>query len=191
MRFVSIAVVIAFADTASADPQLDAGFRDEAMQLATRGDRVAGWGTLRLDGSRKRYHFATLLPVEGGEQRGAYLIEQAPDALWLVTFNMDGRTDAYQHADVIPVPDVPWTISNDTAIMHLQGHHHGGETLSFGLRGSELVLLTYSSSDDVTDPQDHEIRETYARRSAPSLATAFTSDSDLAVAGPARVAAAL
>ena len=182
------AIVIASARVASADDALEVGFREAAQQVATLQDRfVVGWGTPRLDGSRRPHFFATLMPRNEG--RGAYLIEQAPDAWWLVTFfNEDGRTDAFVSGGVDPeTSTVPWTVSTDTAIAHEQGHRHGGETLSFGLRGTELVLLTYVWDDDVTSSRGRQVVHHYARGAAPLLAAAYTRDSRIAVAGPVRV----
>ena len=191
MRRVAIVVVLGLAGSAAAAPDFDASFREAATQLGVQQDRfVTGWGTARLDGSKTPHRFATLMPADG-MGRGAYLIEQAPNVLWLVTFNADGRTQPFVGGSGVPESKVPWSVLNDTAIPHTQGHHHGGESLALAFRATSLVITSYSSTGDVTDTRERTIEHAFPRATAPLAATFYTRDSQLAIVGPARSVSAL
>ena len=102
----------------------------------------------------------------------------------LVSFYTDGRT-------------MVWTGKpEDTAIEHAQGHHHGGETITFALRGGEPVVLAYEYVEDASDQDAQPTHKEFAKDGrcddgCPSLATFVHEDSEMQVAGPAATAEAL
>ena len=170
-----------------------AAWKRGAKQLADDTSRfVAGWGTVRLDGEVP-IRFATLLPHGMGE-RGAYLFELAPHHVVEISFYADGRTTVFGNttSSVESTAVVPFSEEPDTSIVHLTGHHHGGESLTFGLRGGELVVFTYAYTDDITDhsekPIDQKFPNDFAcRPRCPDLATFRTYlGSQLGVSKPAR-----
>jgi hypothetical protein len=129
-----------------------------ALRLARHdGARVVAWGTIRLDGSAQRYRFATVQP--NGLGRGRYLIERTPSVAWLLTFKNDGRTQAFWGGGWNVEPT--WRAHDDTAMLHVQSFHRGGESFQFGVRGGDLVALNYSY-DDIEIPTTH-VRNTYVR----------------------------
>jgi len=178
---------------ADAPPSLDdEGFRTMAREVAARSARyIAGWGTLRLDGTATPYRFATLEPIEV-DGRGAYLLEQAPGQLWLLDFYQDGRATIFLGGDgTRPATEPAWTTRHETAITHGQGHRAGGESFSFGLRGGALVLLQYDFTNDARTPDpslDRAVRYVAADGSCaecPPVAGYTFEDTQLRVRGPA------
>src|SRR5262245_26167732 len=119
----SLVVLLAASGLVAADPKSDPDvtFRAEAKQFATTSKRqIIGWGTVRLDGTSRRYRFAAMIAsgkrdiIAGGFEsvcgdathsvacRGAYLVEQAPGKLWVIGFsdNRWGPTTPFHAQDV-------------------------------------------------------------------------------------------
>jgi hypothetical protein len=170
--------------------------RDVVAFAQATSRAIAGWGTVRLDGERP-IRYATLVPHGMGE-RGAYLLELAPHHIVELTFYYDGRTSPFaDNHGAIAESDMPFTDGLGISISHITGHHHGGETLTFGLRGDELVVFEYTYTDDVTDheekPIDQKFPDDFAcRPRCPDLATFhYFRGSQLGVSAPARSIAAL
>jgi hypothetical protein len=172
--------------------------RDVAALASANARYVVGWGTVRLDGAHP-IRFATLAPHGYGAERGAYVLELAPHHVVELTFYFDGRTSMFAGGDGVetPVEQVEWQVSDAVAISHDTGHHHGGESLELALRDGELVLLSYTYTDDVTDkseqPIEHAFPRDFACRPGCPLAATYHSywGSQLAVSKPARSAADL
>jgi hypothetical protein len=174
----------------------DEDFRDLAEALARRtARRVAAWGTAPLADDDTPRRFAVLDADEPLGGRGAYLVEAAPGALWLVAFSVDGRTMAW----AVPAGgagdgEAPWTARADLGIEHGQGHRRGGETLTFAVRGGQLVVLEHEYVEDAAE--DEPVTRRFAEfgvcaTPCPPLAGYPTTDLDLAVRGPAAALDAL
>ncbi len=86
--------------------------------------------------------------------RGEYVIEQAPDKIWLVAFEEDRlnathplwrmtgwhRDDDGFEGDVVDVSQ-DWTALPDRALRFKAMHNHGQLDVMIGLRGGTLVVL--------------------------------------------------
>lgn len=145
-------------------------------RVGRRTDRIVGAsGEAMLGDDGVPHRWARLDPEEPVRVRGAYVIEDATQ-VWVVTYETDGRTE-------------PWTgTTTDRAIEHGQGHHHGAETITFALRGGDLVVLSYELVDD--DETGESIRKRFARhgecaKPCPRLRGFETVDARLEVRGPA------
>jgi hypothetical protein len=158
---------------------------DEAFRVAVRlftarpGARriVAAWGTLHLDGTAKRYRFATLdviLDIHDGTRKrvpgtagqGTYIVEQAADRYWLVGFDYDASSfhheERYRGNDGSPLPAEPaWLELDDVGIAHGQNHNHGKNHATIALRGGSWVVLR-EDDDNVRREPDEEIAHAYA-----------------------------
>lgn len=158
---------------------------------------VGGWGTVKLDGENP-IRFATIVP-DGMGERGAYLLELAPHHIVAVGFYYDGRTSAFgdERTGIDPRDDLEFREHDETSISHGTGHHHGGESLRFGLRDHELVLFEYSYTDDVTDDTEKPIENKFpddfaCRPRCPDLARfRYYLGSQLSVSTAARTIAEL
>lgn len=183
---VDAAAPVAVAPAANPDDS----FRAAVQKYATRTSRyVAGWGTVRADGTSPT-RFATLLPNEANNARGAYLFELGDKRAAVVSYDYDGRTQPFHGGDGVQqkAADVAWEVSPDTVVRHAAGHHHGGETIGFGLRDGQLVVMSYSYTDDASDPASKPIEETFVAKpgqacspKCPLLASHKYQDSGLAV----------
>lgn len=144
--------------TAAACAPEDRVFCAAALRLARHDSaRVVAWGTIRLDGSARRYRFATVQVM--GLTQGHYLIERTPSVAWLLTFKNDGRTQAFWGGGWNVEPT--WRTHDDTAMLHSQSFHRGGESFEFGVRGGDMVMLDYSHGDAEIPGSD--VQHTYAR----------------------------
>lgn len=177
-------------------PGSTAAWQHDVAALAAANDRyVAGWGTVRLDGDHP-IRFATLAPHGYGGERGAYVLQLAPHHVVELTFYFDGRTSMFAGGDGVeqPVDRVEWQVSDAVSISHATGHHHGGETFELALRDGDLVLLSYTYTDDVTDkseqPIAHDFPKDFACRPGCPLAATYHTywGSQLAISKPARSA---
>ena len=159
-------MLVASASIAHADPDLDfqAHVRDHATQTHRE---VVAWGTLQLDGTPRPYRFAMLDEAGGVQQpnlgaydcgdrwcRGEFVIEQAPDKIWLVTFEEDRLNDTHPlwrvtgwhhdddgwDGDVVE-PSQDWSVLPDHALRFKAMHNHGQLDVLLGLRGGKLVVL--------------------------------------------------
>jgi hypothetical protein len=177
-------------------PDLGAAFRDLADELAARtARRVIAWGEAPLGDDRALRRFAVLEPDDQQDGRGAYLIEAAPDTLWLITFRVDGRTLPWgpmtgESTESDPV----WRQRSDRWIDHEQGHHRGGETVHVALRRGRPAVLVYEYTGDA----DSEVteRRRFARdgvctEPCPALAGFDTEDAGMEVIGPVATVDAL
>jgi hypothetical protein len=180
-------------EPAAKTPEGNAAWKRDIIALAsTTGRYVAGWGTIALDAKRP-IRFATLAPSENVNGRGAYVLELAPHHIVELTFYVDGRTSMFAAGDgtMISPASLPWLESDAHELHHDTGHHHGGETLSLGVRDGEIVVLAYTYTNDVTDESEHPIAKTYpsdfACRPRCPLAATYHSywGSELAVSQPA------
>lgn len=195
LRLLLIAA-IARACPATPAATADDAFRTLVEKIGARTERrVIAWGTAQLadDGVARR--FAVLEPEDLRHGRGAYVIEDKSDALWLVSFYADGRTVPWAlETGATSDADAPWRTLDDRAIEHAQGHPGGGEQVTFALRDGELVVLEHDHIDDV----EREVveRQRFAQRGVcrepcPALRGFATEDLDLRVVGPARTVDAL
>jgi hypothetical protein len=166
----------AVAADAAPTPESFIELADAIAKKSARRVTASGEAKLAEDGQPRRW--ATLEPEELDDGRGAYLLEAAPGRLWLVSFYADGRTMAWEGKP------------EDTAIEHAQGHHRGGETITFALRGGEPVVFAYEYVDDASDEDSKPVHKEFAKDGScaagcPPLATFEHDDSDLKVVGPA------
>lgn len=174
-------------------PDPDEAFKRGAIAFAARSERfIEAWGTTRLDGVHPS-RFTVLRPTTTSKsQRGAYLFELAPGRVVAVTFAVDGRTREYAAGDGLDhgVASLPFAARGETAIAHEGGHHHGGETFTFGLRNGKLVLFDYALTDDITDKTERPVHESFATNRVcvtpcPALTSHSYADSELAVSAEA------
>src|SRR5215470_14753639 len=132
---VTLLAVVAGPGLAAAGPKSDPDvtFRAEAKQFATATKRqLVGWGTVRLDGTSRRYRFAALVAtgkhdlLEGFESlcgdaahsvacRGAYLVEQAPGKLWVIGFsdNRWGPTTPFHAQDLDAAKEPTFDVADE------------------------------------------------------------------------------
>jgi hypothetical protein len=186
MRFSRWLVLAGLVAGCGAATPADTHFQDLADRVAARtGRHVIGWGTAPLADDARPRRFAVLEPDDLTHGRGAYLIEDTPHALWLVSFAVDGRTRPW----AVDRADDAWQLRSDGAIDHAQAHPHGSEDLTFALRGHELVVLTH----DYLGEEESEVveRQRFATdgvctEPCPPLRGFATEDFDLEVVGPAR-----
>ncbi len=148
-----------------AAPMTDEAFRDAVRAFASRPGQtrdIGAWGTVRLDGSRKRYRFATLLvpttsdwrPVDGSAGTGLYIVEQAPDLYWpLACWWTDGGYGVDPEANG---GEPPWIAHDDNAMEHAAMHNHGKSHETFALRGGRFVVLYEDDYNSRRDPDDVE-----------------------------------
>ena len=181
------AAALAIAPRAVAAPRADgdAAFRAEAQAYAaTTRRQVVAWGTVRLDGTPRRYPIATLeasggTSVDGSlglEQacgnnacRGAYLVEQAPGRLWVIGYS-DGRWGPIKpfHGDDAGATQPPaFQAFDDTSIVHRQMHNHGTEILEIGFSQGRPSILSIHDSNRAGDDD----RFCTHRDRCPALAT--------------------
>ena len=191
-----VAVAPVPADAASVEKPLrnnGAWKRDIVAFAAATNRYVAGWGTIPLDGTHP-IRFASLLPQNYGDARGAYVLELARHHVVELTFYFDGRTSTFDGGDGVEqrADKVPWLEAAVTELAHDTGHHHGGEFFRLALRDGELVLLEYNYTDDTTDESEKPIANQFpsgfaCRPNCPLAATFHTYwGSQLAVSQPAR-----
>jgi hypothetical protein len=206
----SLVILLAAGGVASAEPKSDpdVAFRAEAKQLATASKRqLVGWGTARLDGTNRRYRFATLLATgkqeiaQGFESvcgtadhhvacRGAYLIEQAPGKLWVIGFsdNRWGPTTPFHAQDVESSAEPTFETADEDQLVHRQMHNHGTEILGIGFRSGKLAMIEIHDSNR----QGDDDRVCKSKTSCPDLAK-FTYELvdyvHISVAGPFKTAA--
>lgn len=182
MKAVAV-VLVAFAAIAHADP--DADFQTHVRDHAAHTNReLVAWGTLQLDGTSRPYRFAMLEEAGGVQEpnlgayhcgdrscRGEYVIEQAPDKIWLVTFDEDRSSDTHPlwrvtgwhrdddgwDSDVVNASDA-WTVLPDRALRFKAMHNHGQLDVFLGLRGGRLVVL------ELSDVNREDTNAVYARR---------------------------
>lgn len=189
LALAAAAAVVAIAPRAGAAPRAerdgDAAFRTEAQAYAaTTQRRVVAWGTVRLDGTQRRYRIATLeatagTSVDGSlglEQvcgndacRGAYLVEQAPGRLWVIGYS-DGRWGPITpfHADAAAAAGPPaFQAYDDRSIIHRQMHNHGTEALEIGFSQGRPAMLSIHDSNRAGDDD----RFCTHRDRCPALAT--------------------
>jgi hypothetical protein len=156
------------------DEQLEA----IAGSVAARADgeiAAEGEAVLADDGLARRW--VRIDPVEPGRGRGAYLLEGNVGELWLVTFEVDGRTLVWE-----PTQD------GEREIAHAQGHAGGGETIVFAVRDGAPVVLWYEYADgDDVDTRVYAI-DGDCRWRCPQLRSYETRDARLRVTGPGRSA---
>jgi hypothetical protein len=148
-------VVLACGRIAAADPpggahtrDRDAEFRRIASAIAVRDDRyVVSWGTMRLEQTARPGRFAELAPVsvDGADSRGAYLIEQAGGARWLIAFAI--RVRGFP-APIDAPRAPPWSRIEATAIHHDFRFVNGHEAVDFALRAGTPVVLRYEYDPD-------------------------------------------
>jgi hypothetical protein len=191
---VGVVVALLVAATASAHAQpsakvelSDDEFRDAVTAFASATHRrVVAWGTAPLAGTKAPQRFASLAALGGTAAnddspvfcggracRGAYVIEEAPGKIWLVSYTDErwGATLAFKAPDTWPPPDgTPrWATLRDVAIEHRQAHDVGKQVVRFALRDGDVVVL---EMHDVI-PQG-EVDEVYAaggkcKRGCPTL----------------------
>jgi hypothetical protein len=127
--------------------------------------RIAAWGTLQLDGTRRPYRFATLdvlddsswEPQPGAADTGAYLVEQTPSTYWLIAFF--GTTGGYRSGAQLGQDGEPvWQALDDTGIAHSQMHNHGKAYATIGLRSGRWVVLREEDYNSSIEP-DTMVRE--------------------------------
>jgi hypothetical protein len=157
---------------------------------------VIAWGTAPIGDGETLHRFAVLDPTgDETEGRGAYLIEAAPGQVYRVSFYVDGRTMAWGRPEGSSRDGDPtWTAVTERAIEHAQGHHHGGETIQFALRGGAPVVLLHEYTDDAeTEVTERRAfaKDGVCAEPCPALAGFVTEDAQLQVAGPSGTAAGL
>jgi len=160
----------------AAAPTTFEGLADAVARRSARKVVASGEAKLAEDGQPRKW--ATLEAEDLNAGRGAYVIEAAPGRWWLVSFASDGRTIVWRGSP------------GDTAIEHAQGHHHGGETVTFALRGGEPVVLSYEYVEDAADEDSRPVHQEFAKNGScaagcPPLRSFPHQDSDLQVVGPA------
>lgn len=160
----------------------DASFQALADGVAKMSERkVTAAASAKLAEDDRAVRYAILEPDDINNGRGAYLLEESPGKLWLVSYYYDGRTMA-------------GIDEADRAVDHAQGHHHGGETVRFAFRGGAPVVLYHEYVDDAEEGEP-EVKE-YAKdgvcaQPCPALRGYATNDIDFQVVGPAATAAEL
>lgn len=123
---------------------------------------MIAWGEASLSDDRVARRFAVLEPEDFFDGRGAYLVEDSPEAHWLVTFYVDGRTLPWGLEPSTSLDGDPtWQRRTDAAIEHAQSHPRGGEETHFAIRDGKLVVLEYVYTGDA----DTEVpeRQRFAR----------------------------
>lgn len=170
--------LLAAASVASADPSAKVELSDDEFRAEVTGfaasthRRVVAWGTLPLTGTRARERFATLAALDGKELdpdgpvlcgraacRGAYVIEEAPGKIWLVSYTDQrwGSTLAFHGSDTWPPSDArpAWERLSDLAIEHHQSHDQGVQVVRFALRDHDVVVL--EMHDSIRDGDADEV----------------------------------
>ena len=154
----------------------DAAFTALVERVATRTSRhLDGQGAAQVAEEERGVRYAILAPDELIDGRGAYVIEESAGKLWLVSYYFDGRT-------------TPGLAEGGRAIEHAQGHHHGGETVRFGFRAGEPVVLYHEYVEDVEvgKPEIHEYaKDGVCATPCPPLRGYAAKDAELEVVGPA------
>jgi hypothetical protein len=197
-RRLILPVLVAACAPAASDPvatEGDAGhgaelaFRAGAERVGARTDRrVIAWGTARLGDDGRPRRFAVLEPDDLRRGRGAYLIEDTPRALWLVSYHADGRTVPWGLRPGDPLDGDPtWQVLDEVAIEHAQGHPQGGEEIVFALRRGQLVVLAHDHLGEVgieVVERRRFARDGVCTEPCPPLRGHATDDLALRVAGP-------
>ena len=143
--------------------------------------RLDARGAARLAEDERPVRYAVLEPEETVDGRGAYVIEESPGKLWLVSYYADGRT-------------MPGLVDDGRAIEHAQGHHRGGETIRFAFRGGAPVVLYHEYVEDASEgePRITEYaKDGVCATPCPPLRGFAAEDADLQVIGPAATVDAL
>jgi hypothetical protein len=199
MKRVLLAVsVVACGGVAAADPapshtgeDPDEAFRAAALALAARDHRLVWtWGPTHIDqgAPARMVRFAELIPqkMDGtSDARGAFLIEQRPGALWLVTYAVRARVTEVELTGEAP----PWRALDVRGIHHDYPFFNGHEALDFALRGGTLVVLGYEYDADYRDEFADYIVRPYAKDGCsphcPALAKFRSRRMGFRVIGPA------
>lgn len=169
---------------------LDEAFRAAATAIALRDQRyVWSWGTMHLDQTARAIRFAELQPQEmngTADPRGAFLIEQAPGALWLITFRIRVRGIPEK---IDPPPAPPWSRLDAIGIHHKYHFFNGHESVDLALRGGKPVVLRYEYDADYTHEFALYVVRDYAKAGCtprcPAVADYPFREAALHVAGPA------
>jgi hypothetical protein len=181
--------------------KLEAGdeqFREAVRQFtASTHSLLAAWGSMRLDGGPTTMHFATVEPSDP-MQPGAYVLGTLDGKLWLVRYYHDGRTAPFEAHDLAVGHTQPdFHFYSGVGIHHGQGHHHGGETVTFGLANGTPVIFDREYIDDSSaTPAQTPERAEFAINGAckttcpPVAGFAFT-EAKLTVSGPVTTGEAL
>ena len=163
-------------DDAGPLPITRAQVRVLADSVARRSEATVGaLGTARLGDDDAGHAWARLDPDDPGRGRGGYLLADG-DRLWLVTYETDGRTEAWQGG------------AGARSVVHTQEHHHGHETVVFALRGGEPVVLDYELLEDTESGEvvaHHYAPGGVCATRCPPLRGYPTADARFEVRGPA------
>jgi hypothetical protein len=193
MRALTLMLVIASA-VAAADPapstkldMTDAEFRAAVTAFAnTTHRRVVAWGTAPLAGTKAPQRFATLAalggkaatdtdPIVCGNDacRGAYVIEEAPGKIWLVSYTDQrwGFTQAFHGPDSWPPAEATprWEADRDIAIEHHQNHNLGTQVVRFALRDDDVVVLEMHDEIRAGDVDEVNAPDGKCKHRCPSL----------------------
>lgn len=166
----------AHVDAAPKNSAADAAFQDHVRDFAAHSHRkIDTWGTAHLASDKQPIRFAVLeeVPAAAGavscgdhDCRGAYVIEAAADAIWMITFGEQRlgpkaetmRVAAWKddwYADELDLAagtspktgDPTWQIVDDPALRYKAMHNHGQLDVLFALRGGKPVVLELDDSN--------------------------------------------
>ncbi len=124
---------------------------------------------LRLDGTSKRYRFASLaVPIDAealkakpdGAATGVYVVEQGPDTYWLIGYWWWGAGFRPANATTTEVPptEPPWLDYDDQHLprCHAAMHNHGHARDARASRGGRWVVLQEDGHNSRTEPDSLE-----------------------------------